>query len=408
MAFTITYKRLFELRLLPGHALDAADGTAFADRVAADQANALSQFNLGDLFDIRPDAETQRVMAGLKMKHHVTGQSMLVGVSVNEEDNGGNPAYRPIVPPVNGTRFRFIISAKNPQLGNLINLPWRPAFPAKLWLSNSLVANYPSLAVDVPAYAAGSDYEMGDLVSQAANVYEALQDVLNAAVTPGTDPAIWSQINDHQYANRNDLRLVGNRISYRLPSGSNEIDVSWELVETGPTTIASGNPTSPSRLSQINIDFADSPAGAYTLNLTGTNGFTASHAIQLEPSYSENGILGVVEILHDAGLGTSRLMENSGILRTEANITTTPVFDIPLRRRSAFFRYIFTPDLAPATPLGDLQAEVDNRYITQNPMPLLKARVSVSYDGGTILPNPNVELLKNESNRVFAEIFVYT
>jgi hypothetical protein len=407
VAFSITYRRLFELRFLPGFALDAPDGTAFFDRSAGDQEAALGNFNLSDWISIIPTQETQRRMAGLKIKTSQTANSFFAGIEVTEEDNGGNPAYRPAVPPVDGTGFRFLLKIKNPLLANITNLPWRSSHPAKLFLSNRTATNYPSLAEDIPSYAAGLDYSMSELVEQGSNIYEALQDIQDAAVTPGTDPAVWAQINDHQYAGRADLKLIPGRFSYSLPSSASETDISWELVAAGPTTVASGNETGANPIPMISIDLGESPAGSYTLNITGTNGFAASHQVEYEPELFGYDVFGLVELVHEAGLGDFRLMENDGRLRIDGGLSTTPVFDIRLRRRSIFYRYFFIPDLAPATPLGDLQAEIDNRYISQNPVPLIHEPVNLSYDGGTLLPSARPDLLKNEANRVFAELYVY-
>jgi hypothetical protein len=399
---------LFEFRFLPGFGLDAPDGTAFFDRTAGEQETALGSFSLADWIRIVPTQETQRTMAGLKMKVSQTANSFFAGIEVTEEDNGGNPAYRPVVPPVDGTSFRFLLKIANPLLANITNLPWRSSHPAKLLLSNRTGSTYPSLAEDIPGYVAGQDYAMSELVEQGGNIFEALRDIQNAAVTPGTDPSVWAQINNHHYAGRADLKLISRRFSYSLPSSANETDISWELVAPGPTTLVSGNETGANPIPMISIDLGESPAGSYSLNITGTNGFSASHQVVYQPELFSYDVFGLVEFVHEAGLGDFRLLENDGRLRIEGGLSTTPVFDIRLRRRSIIYRYFFIPDLAPATPLGDLQAEVDNRYISQNPVPLIHEPVNLSYDGGTLLPSARPDLLKNEANRVFAELYVYT
>lgn len=409
MAFSILYKRLFELQFLPGFALDAPDGTAYQDRSVADQALALDRFDFRSWIDISPTAETAKVMAGLKVKGHQTASRFFAGISVTEEDNAGNPGFRPLVAPAEDTRFRFVISSKHPNWDNLSNLPINHPFPAKLWLSNEQAANYPSFAENAPAYTPGADYEIGALVDEGGDLYEAIQHIQNAAVTPGTDPTIWSLINDHQYIHAADLKLIPRRFDYRLPASASETNVDWELIAPGPTTIASGNVTDSDPLSQISIDLDESPSGSYSLVITGTNGFSISYDVEYHPDLYQRNVLGVIEVVHRAGLGDFRIIENNGFLRTEANVPSTPVFLIPIRRKSAIWRYHFHPDLAPATPLGDLQAEVDNRYTTQQALPLIQERVTVTYDGGSVLPNPSTtdSLLKNEANQLFAEIYVY-
>ncbi|MFK7972552.1 MAG: hypothetical protein AB8F95_19430 [Bacteroidia bacterium] len=407
MAFSIIYKRLFEIRGLLGFGLDAADGTAFHDRPADEQETAQDRFDIRNWISIIPTEETARLMAGLKIKTHQNADSFFAGISVLEEDNGGNQEFRPQIAPVDGTRFRFLLKAKSPFLYNITNLPWNPPFDAKLWFSNTLTTNYPSLSNPVNAYAAGADYPMGSLVEQGGSIFEAIVNLENAATTPGTDPAIWIAVNDHDYVHPGDLRLINTRFTYRLPSAANEQNVDWEIVTPGPVVIASGNRTETNPFASIGIDLGETEPGSYTLNLTGTNGFSASHEVILEPELARMDILGVVEIIHDAGLGDSRLLENTGVLRTEANVTTTPAFEIRLRRRSAYFRYHFMPELNPVPALGDLELDSGNIYRTINPIPLLKERVSVSYSGGTLLPNASFEQLKNDADRVFSEIYIY-
>ncbi|MEZ4686147.1 MAG: hypothetical protein R3B47_08795 [Bacteroidia bacterium] len=139
MAFSIIYRRLFELQFLPGFALDAADGTAFADRSTTDQNTALARFDMKDWINIVPTAATQSVLAGLKMKVHRTGTSFFAGIEVNAE----GADYRPVVAPVEGTRFRFLLKTGNPLLANIGNLPWRPPFPAKLFFIKQKQRNLP-------------------------------------------------------------------------------------------------------------------------------------------------------------------------------------------------------------------------------------------------------------------------
>ncbi|MEZ4686148.1 MAG: hypothetical protein R3B47_08800 [Bacteroidia bacterium] len=177
---------------------------------------------------------------------------------------------------------------------------------------------------------------MSELVEQGGNIFEAQQNIINAATTPGTNPAVWSQINDHQYAGRADLRLIPQRFSYTLPSSANETDLSWELVESGPVTVISDNITAASPISQLAIDLGESPAGSYTLNITGTNGFAATHEVEYEPELYASDVFGLVEIVHEAGLGSFRLIENTGLLPA-----STPVFEIRLRRRSVRYRYFY-------------------------------------------------------------------
>ncbi len=148
MSFSLTYKRLLEVRLLHEYYLLGPDALSFFDLPDNDREKlfrkrvAANQYRLQHDVAIEPSEQTRIILKNLGWRFLTTAAGFtLAAKSEPMQLDNGSPAYRPAISPGPGVNLHFILSVRNPLFQNFTSLPLRgPALSAAYYFSNRPVA----------------------------------------------------------------------------------------------------------------------------------------------------------------------------------------------------------------------------------------------------------------------------
>lgn len=432
MAFTITYKRLFELHIHHGFFLNQGVDD-FYDLSASKREKILENYNLQKEIEITPTKECKRLLERLQMKYTTLARGLIVGLEVEEPTSDNPNQYLPRIPVDTGTAFTFRIKLKNSMLASVSSSRMRPNIPGILYFSNFRdieEMTFPSLALSPAAYLPTRSYEAGELVKVADKIYESVKTVpLNT--TPPTDPpadVFWQEIPDKQYLSYRNRMLVPSKFEYTFTTNPGEsitegtISLSNDELEDPIEIPFSFEEPVSSML--VDLEKEEVESGFYDFQISTTdNSYIDSHKIYLNDDLYDRGAFAIVEIAHEPELEDFRLFEPSGILRLNDDQSDTehPGFQIRIRNRSTVWKYLLHPSQNPAdipdtSAINDPDQEFvkkmeenGNTYLVSKvPKPLTTSLVSIKLTDDIKLPNPANLMVKPDRSEgtLFSEIYL--
>ena len=366
MAFTVKYKKLFEVELRQNYCLN--DGAEeFAALLADDQTDQLvayrQRYNLHDDFAFFVMPETHRRLAGLGMICKTTTTGFFVAVEVEEPSPG---SFMPRRVPESPLRLRFGLRLKRPAFMNYTNLSLAGQSRTMYYFSNlavqhGVLRSFPALSLDPPAFVDATAYKAGDLVRRQSNVRSntlALRDGTHARPpTDTTGSADWHLLTGRGYVNDNDrVSLVTPVFTLALPSDVTATTVRFELVDTDDVAHDGGANASPTNQT-VRLDLRGHEPGLdpiapgrYRLDVIdqSTDGVVYSEEIYLDPVLPAQKVFGLIEIFHIEGviLDAYRLLNSFSRLRLSESAS---MLTINFLNRYTFWRYHFatTPEHIP-------------------------------------------------------------
>lgn len=406
----IYYKRLFEVRILLEYYLrDNIHQDVFAPANPALESLLAQrvdhqQYNIWHVLTIVPLQTTGSLFEGRAIRLIPTPAGFFVGLKVTPRDN----KFVPFISLDPDIRFHFAITAKNPLLRNITNYPLRSSVPAIYYFSNSNEAGnqrFPFLSLPVAPFKAGKTYAMGELAVVGGNLKEAL--VRTASATASR----WRALDAEGLANEGDRILLPKQFEYIFDPESNVSTADIALTTADGTIIKQMSFSSSSGLNRLSLDFnmnnsGEISDGLYQLAVTGDGGYLEERKVYLSNSLYRAGSFGLIDI--KPGEADFRLLEADGSLRTPV-----PVFEIRLKSRSTYWRYIsskgkklkVTDKTDPYLTVtgGALQASVP-RPLTFMPVEFRRNDPAIER---VFLPNPPTVSFKPEADgRVYSDIYL--
>lgn len=442
------YGILFEVEIVHDHFLNLGSQVheALDDEPAA---ALLRDYSLTALLDIRPTAETRRLLAGHLLLFKATGNGFRIGVRLDPDAVDD----RPLVPQASDLRLRFSLSTTDIAFHNYTALAESaPGFYRFGNESANEATGGRFLSLPVAPFDAARRYEAGEVRAEAAggviDLFQAVRDTGPAATPVATD---WQRIppdtfNAATVYSSGAVVLAGNRLFRALVDGPGA-DLAnaalWQplgILANQYVTSADGRAVRPS-LFDLDVSAAGLPqvtvrltspgaaAAAWEESFTAESGNLESVQLQLhrlEPGpyrlevfdialtvvaglgsdiyLDDQAIrqawLGVIEI--GPGTGGLALLDGDGALRS-------PGYTLRFLNRPTRWRYIF-PDPQTAGVGSEVATEGgDTRVlVTAEPRPLTRygSGVRLQEDTLILLPVPGVERIRRQADQWFSETHI--
>ncbi|GJL83496.1 MAG: hypothetical protein DHS20C01_31300 [marine bacterium B5-7] len=413
MTFRIRYKPLCNVTFRHGYHLN--DGNIEYDDLTLDkQQRKLAGFNLSEELRLFVPPETRRVLAGLGCLVKKTRTGFTVGVEIADPESKG-----PFVParvPDRAFQLRFVLRARQPLFWNYTNLELRPRDQAIYYVSNragEVGGQFPDLSSPPSDFAVGTTYRAGDVVRTSPSAdarYLAVRSGQHSSPTEGD--LNWHKLGQHNYVGGTDRVLLRPLVFlHHVPEGTTMLH-RIELIARDGTVheVEFAVTLSGQTIDEISIDASQIHSGRYTLKLHGANveGNTFEHSepIYLDPALPAEDIFAIVELFHlpDGLLGDFRLYDEAADFALRQ-----PEFIVRLLNRHTYWRYRFRVAPDPGTELGDLE-KVGEQYVTRRVMPLTLGfqKIVIGNDvTETWLPNPSVDHIVPEDDRVYSDIHIH-
>lgn len=417
MAFSITYRPLFEIRIVHGYYLPDVDDFLNAGATQNDILRSVA-YNIQNDVALFPTDACQRLMDGHHMIFKPTALGATIWIETEQRDTGN--AYYPVIPIAAETAFDFKLRLKEPYWGNRSRFRLRPNVKAKYYFSNwkplASIA-YPSLALAPGQYLEGRQYEMGEMVEN-GSVFVAQEDVDG---TPTFDTSKWEAEDNLRYVNDQNQQLLAKKFWYYFtPNSGNQIQNPTFILWSDTVEIKRATITGTIRTKRHYLDFSDVNNGFYQLEVFDDNDYQHKKSIYLHDGLFDSQDWGLISIgqakssdfTDHAYLADFRLLEDQGDLPA-----STPVFELRIKNRATYWRYKLNPADEPQfntidylDPAFDLES-VGKTIISKDPIALNQYQVPPKLYTNTIsdlpLPTPYDQIIKPIDGKVYSDIFLH-
>ena len=406
MAFTTTFRRLFTVRLLHGYYLDERD-KPFFELDPTLQAKRLTDYDISKDLTIEPTEGCRRMMERYKMKWRSSETGFFVGAEIRQQSGIEVPFSFPLkvaAADKEVLEFAFKIKIKNRYWSYYSNMRLSASeAPYRYFFGNDkkLTPLAPTLSEPVAAFTTGRLYEMGELAIIDGILKQALEQTNTKTANK------WQAITDFKGVNESDKKALPKRFDFQLPANVKNAKVNLKSSNVDITSEFKSNEP----LKTIALDFLKAPDGIYQLTIKGDAGFNFEKEIFLSEELSEANCLGVIHIIHKKGLpdGFNILTPQNGVI-TEG--VGGRIFDIRFLNRLTYRKI---HDNANQVISKNLKPSDDTLYIydatlmilrTKQSYPLTKTATKLTFSNGEMtLPEPAVQNLTKEEQRLYSEIF---
>lgn len=387
MAVTITYNKLFEVKMLHHFFLNKGE-TVFDSMADEDKALTMLNYDVREFFDIYPTPECQKALNSHNCVFKATSQGIIIGVRAEGDDQ--NPPNLSLFNPFDDDQvFTFVIQLKDMGFMNYTALPIT-GNSGKMSVFSNLISgsprSFPSLTSNPPVYEADTEYYPGDMLANDTNNLTTLFTALKKTTSPVTDTDDWmtetlAENVPLTYANINDKHsVVHGMLLYKV----SETDVTPSIT----VKTASGITITPEinilagEYRTVQVDMRGFPDGFYTIHFESSDPhYVDDIAFYLFQKRSNPfGILNLA--LHSDDPAYS-MVDGNGFLRS-------PVYELRFRNRHTYWRYV--------------GKAFNTNSVTENPLPLTRYGVITNVtvkdkDGADVedLPNPGYAPVKTEA-----------
>jgi hypothetical protein len=405
MGFLLTYKALFEVKILHHFFLNKADAATNTEKVfdnmpLADKTEVLKGYDVRNFIRIEPTATT----AAILRKHHCIYKNTATGILVGLQSKSSGGQSFPDFSFADDLHFTFNLYFDDVYFTNYTALPLVRKNNFCYFLQNRNAGSdkkYPSLTQFPDAFAAGT-FSSGDIISDnAANPTQLfMANKITTAAAPGAD---W--INDplvggnplHYLTKKDLLRVYSDRLRFNTEQ-TGELNLTITVKDRwGNTVTPKFETTTENDKVIVLVDLHLLPEDLYTIKLE-----------DLAKPYSE--AFSFFHLQNDTGpdviVDLSIKSEDAAYNMTDgAGALLEPVYELRFRNRYAQWRYLgekFSnkPETGPypLTRLGLIDVTVND----------------ANGDPVEDLPNPNIRMIKtehpvNDSNHynVVSEIYIH-
>jgi hypothetical protein len=402
MAVTITYNKLFEVKILHHFFLNKGE-SVFDSMTDEDKALTMLNYDVREFFDIYPTPECQKALSSHNCVFKATSQGIIIGVRAEGDDQ--NPPNLSLFNPFDDDQvFTFVIQLKDMGFMNYTALPFT-GNSGKMSVFSNLTSgsprSFPSLTSNPPMYEADTEYYPGDMLANDTNNLTTLFTALNKTTNPVTNSVDWmiETLADHvplTYANINDQHSVVHGIllyKVSLPDVTPSIRVktSSGIIISPEINILAGE------YRTVQVDMRGFPDGFYTIHFESPDPhYDDDIAFYLFQKRSNP--FGIINLALQSDDPDYSMIDASGFLRS-------PVYELRCRNRLTYWRYV--------------GKAFNANSVTEKPLPLTRYGVITNVtvkdkDGADAedLPNPGYSPIKTEAlsnpdeNKYYSEIHI--
>ena len=403
MAFVIKYHRLFEVRIF--HSFHLRDEVAFYNMTDEDKANELimTNYNILNDLEIVPTDSCQKLLSGYRLRFKASSIGFVVGVETEQSVDVASQ-LKPLISIEEDTVFNFRIKIKNTSWTNFTNMRLTPSMKGKFHFNNFDYLDkkqFPSFTLTPAPHQSNRSYEMGEIVSNANNIYKSK--IKTDGTVPVNNTAIWDNItaNFNNYVSYQDRQLLPSKINYQIipNSGSDIQNINFDLIRPDNSVAQSIPLTGTETIEQVKLDYSEEPAGIYTLDVISTDGYEDAKPVLIDDDLYDPYDWASVSIAHKLNLGDFRILEPNGDLRVEGVETKHPVFEIRIQSRQTYWKYVLhATNAAYAPPANDPDFEkISGQIFTKTPQPLSRFYVEKTLPvSNKKMPNPSDLLVRTD------------
>ncbi len=345
MGFVITYKPLFEIRLLHHYHLDkggaGGDYLLFDLATTEEQDIMLRQYDIETFLRIEPTPGC----AALLKKHHCIfrrqGDRIMVAVKV-VLDTVLNK-YKPFVPLADDLAFRFRYRAIDKDFLNYTGLPMQQEKSSIFFFQNKKegsVRTYPALSKAAPVRDNSKTYSAGEILLTADLASVLIADRITGPVnTPSqtftTDPKVGG--NALAYVNRNDLiRTSGNLLSVDTGLQDRREDVTVSVTNNAGTAISPKIIIFEKTNTTLQVDFSPFEEGLYTVHLEDA-GSAYSEDVLFYLQKEQDDSDGIIQINVKSDDASFNLVNANGTIKEGSQMKS---FLLRFKNRATVWRYL--------------------------------------------------------------------
>lgn len=335
---------------------------------------------------------------------------------------GGDIKYRPETPLPATLDLLVLLYAKNASFNSYTNARLLSTLPAVHFFTNdrgSAESAFPFLTGRIPGYDPGRNYEQGELASFGANDTRAFY---------FKDTSQWQTIGGNFFANEGDRKLMPLQGYYSFAGNTGITVADFELKDKDGNSVWSYQAEDPNGIEKYRLDFTGAkdmisvnPGKPFRdseliLTVNTNTAYTATHTLLFVDGIDWRGLWGAVHFNLSPQDVEFKLFDNEGYLikrnTANGNSVNAPVFEIPLKSRSAFWRYTNNRDqkLKPDGPLADYVDEADDALVSKEPKAISQSdfKLRKPGTGDTVyVPNPTaLELKSDNTGRLYFDIVV--
>ena len=455
MAFSIQYKKLFEVEILHEYFLEKEGGARFFDlkRDSKERFDRLRNYDIRDYLVLEPTGKCEKQLRDFRMIFKTTRKGFFVGVEVDEfQSNEGLKQYKPTIEFASNLSLDFRQIVVDEQFTRLSNKTLHGNLKAKYLFSipeNSVNRENTEqpllLATPTGAYTEEKQYEAGDRVSITEDnnmvVYQAK---FRTKSRPAQDSDGWKPIDkDYGYISGEDMKLIPRYVSYRFNSKKPILRASFRLVNKEGEEVWSQLFDNPERgRTQFALHLSERvlqealivekvKPGPYILEVEGrtseANGqFIDKRQVLLSDNLYRGGenrihqkafrASGLVKVDLNPDNQAYRVLDDNGFLRNNAGKLQTPVFEI--RFQSLESEWIYSGPKIDSLAIDEAKSSVFRSTVkernvlkTKDMLPLIqsgtKVKLVLENQEAYYLPNPNgFNITFDTEGRKFLEVFV--
>lgn len=345
MGFVITYKTLFEVRLLHHYHLDKAgegsDYVLFDLAGAAEQESMLRNYDIASFLNIAPTETCVATMRKYKCIFRMMGEKLVVAVKARFDE--GLNAYTPFVPMDDGLVFSFRYRVADPYFLNYSNIPLQQGEDTVYFFQNageSGSRTYPALSHAAPVQDVNETYDAGEILLSADLGTVLIADrITGPANTPAQtftlDPKVGG--NALRYVNRNDvLRSSGNRLNIDTGLQGRSEHVTVTITNSDGTVITPVAAIFEDTNTTVQLDFSAFEEGVYQVHLEdAASAYTEDIRFYLQKEQTPCD--GIIQIRVKSDTAAFNLLNNNGTLKAGNQLRS---FELRFKNRATIWRYL--------------------------------------------------------------------
>lgn len=410
---SVIYKPLFEVKLLHEYYVTRNDGSSVFEKVsqqerldflAAEYALGTESINNDIHFEFPDFLKPAYESHFLKIIPTYSGFKVVTKVN-RQILNDQTLVYIPFASLPEDLNIYILFLRTTSIIDSFTNSRIQRPFPSTYLFSNDdLPGNrvFPFLTNPVPAFNAGFTYEQGELSEGASGIQGYYND--------GNSDKMY-EVTGAGFANEADRILLPGKFRYTFPDSAGLTSASFTLKDKDGNVLKSyieTNTTGIFRDTLLNFSSFSNPDTPFTLEVTGNNGYAATHILYLSDELLITNPWAVLSIKSNATNTDFNLLASDGnlIMRRDpvGNWTNAPIFEIPVKSRFVFWRFMNNKgnelDINPS--LTDYVNKENNVLITKRPVAMTRSFFLLRKEGSNdtvYVPNPDTDEIKIESAR---------